>query len=147
MMILLNVQTSEDIWGKMDAGRQSVIEQGLSYAASIAAWAVQNGVEVGFACNGVYQGIEQKELFVPPAFSAQQLEDLLESMARVVVQRRVSFHSYLGEFIQNEYSGYDVVIISNYWSSLIEERAVRIRSAGNTVSHVPMEGGAAHEVA
>jgi len=140
LLIYLNVQTAENLWGEVSEEDKEIIETGISYAASIANWAIGNGIEVGFFCNGYCAGQEKETVRVMPACSNEQLQILLETMARLVIYREKTFHTFLDEDIESSLTGMDILVISAYWSELLESKAQEFRRLGNSVKHLPITG-------
>lgn len=142
LMLLVNVQLTQDQWGELNPVQRDVVEQGLSVAATLARWAMENGVEAGLCCNGMLAGDERREILIEPSHGEGHLPMLLETLARIVIRRRKSLHSYIDEaLIERAVTGLDILIISAFWSELLEMRAERLRRMGNAVVHVPLEGG------
>lgn len=146
LMLVINVQISEEQWGELNPAQRDAVEEGFSVAATLATWAMSNGVEAGMCCNGMLVGESDREIYLEPSHGEGHLPMLLETMARVVVRRRKSIHSYLDEvLIEPAVSGMDILIISAYWSELLESRAAELRRGGNAVVHVPIKGVQTHE--
>lgn len=143
LLLCLNTQIREDQWGNINEKQAEVIEEGLSAAATLATWAIERGVEVGFASNGCLSGEDDKApVFVEAHSSREHLSLLLEVMARLRIRRRVSMQAFMeDELIGNDVSDMDIVLLTNYWSDLLEEKAVRLRAMGNAVTHLPVQGG------
>lgn len=139
LIIMVNVQLSQGQWGELSPDEREPIEYCLSVAATMAHWARRNGMEVGFCCNGTLPEDPQDEVFIAPRGGDDHLDLLLETMARLRISRRKSIHSYIDEtLIARSLTGMDILILSTYWSDLLEERARTLRQMGNAVVHVPV---------
>ena len=77
VLVLLNVQIREDLWGSMDMEQREEIEQGVRIAAHLCSWAVTNGLEAGFASNGQLVDAPDETVYIEPACSQTQLEMIL----------------------------------------------------------------------
>lgn len=147
LLLVVNMQISDDQWGELSEDQCDPIEDNLALAATYAAWAQRNGVETAFLCNGRYSNssVDNTAVEVPLGGGQGHLTQMLETMARVKVIRRRSFAPWLDdEVIPRGIGGCDIVVISSYWSPMLEERAGRLRRMDNSVTWVNPRGGAAH---
>ena len=144
LMILVNMQLTEDQWGELNEAQTLFIEESISLAATYAAWARNFGVETAFLCNGRYSAMDDTAVEVALGAGQVHLEAMLETMARMRVLRRRSVTAWLDEeILPRGLSGYDILMISHYWSDNLEERAGRLRRMENSVTWIN-PGGAAH---
>lgn len=144
MLVVLNVQTSEEQWGELMDYEQEGIEQGIRIAATLCLRALNTGVEAGFACNGCLQGDKGsgKTVFVPSRSSNSQAELLLATMARLEIHREKTFSTFLenlGDMVNT-----DVLILSTYDSEAIRYQMNMLRRAGNSVTFMQLERGRKH---
>lgn len=147
LMLLVNLQLSDDQWGELSEEQCNPIEECLAMAATYAAWAQRNGVETAFLCNGRYSFVSTDNVAVEVPLGGGQghLTQMLETMARVKIARRRSFATWLDdEVIPRGIGGCDIVVISPYWSPLLEERAGRLRRMENSVTWVNPRGGSTY---
>jgi hypothetical protein len=69
--------------------------------------------------------------------------EILKAMARLKILRRRNFAQYLDdEVIPRGITGADILLISCYWSPLLEERAGRLRRMENSATWIDAKGGA-----
>jgi uncharacterized protein (DUF58 family) len=137
ILLLVNVQISETLWGEMEPHDKEVIELGIRYAAHLADWAIANGLEVGFGSNG--RLIDEEGIVrVPASCSQAHLEMLLRTMAKLEIVRERNFHTLLDYLYADATTGMDIVLISPYWSETLEKRAYMLRSLDNTITHIPV---------
>lgn len=140
LLILLNVQPKEDVWGDISKDDAPYIEYGIRVAASLAEKLIENGIEVGFATNGrAAHGVEET-VFVAPAATYEHHQALLDTMARMEVVRQRSFHMFMDEL--PTFKEYDVLIMSCYRSELIESAAADMAARGNSVGYFMLKEGA-----
>ena len=141
MMVVLNVQTSENQWGELMEAEQEAIEQGIRIAATLCLRALSMGVEAGFATNGCLMGEAGQGLpvIVPSKRHAAQQEILLDTMARVLIHRELTFPTCLDAL--SHLRGEDILILSTYESEAIDLRAKQLRMRGNAVTFLKLEGG------
>jgi uncharacterized protein (DUF58 family) len=143
LLLVVNMQLSEDQWGELNEEESLKIEGSVALAATYAEWALKNGVETGFLCNGRYSVMDDRAVEAPMGGGQVHHMEMLETMARLKILRRRSFAQYLDdEVIPRGISGADVLLISRYWSPMLEERAGRLRRMENSVTWIDPEGGA-----
>jgi uncharacterized protein (DUF58 family) len=137
MLLIVNVQLSDDQWGELNEEEALAIEESVALAATYAEWALKNGVETGFLCNGRYSAMDDRAVEAPMGAGQVHHAEMLEAMARLKVLRRRSFAQFLDdEVIARGISGADVLLISHYWSPVLEERAGRLRRMENSVTWI-----------
>lgn len=142
LLLVVNIQLSEDQWGELNEEESLKIEESLSLAATYAEWALKNGVETGLLCNGRWSAMDDRAVEVPMGFGQVHLMQMLETLARVKVVRRRSFAQYLDdEAIPRGITGTDILMLSHYWSPRLEERAGRLRRMENSVTWIDPRGG------
>jgi uncharacterized protein (DUF58 family) len=142
LLLVLNVQLSEEQWGELNEEESLRVEQSVALAATYAEWALKNGVETGFLCNGRYSAMDDRAVEAPMGGGNAHHMEMLETLARLKVLRRRSFAQYLDdEVFSRGMSGADILVISHYWSPLLEERAGRLRRMENSVTWINPEGG------
>lgn len=141
MLVVLNVQTSEEQWGDLMDYEQESIEQGIRIAATLCMRALNAGVEAGFACNGCLCGERGsgKTVFVPARSSSSQADVLLATMARLEIHREMTFVTFL-EAIGDSVNT-DILILSTYDSEAIRYQINQLRRMGNSVTFMQLERG------
>ncbi len=145
LLLVVNMQLSEDQWGELNEEEAMQIEQSLSLAATYAEWGLRSGVETGFMCNGRWAPMDDRAVEVPMGAGQVHLVEMLEAMARVKIIRRRGFAQYLDdEALPRGINGADILILSHYWSPRLEERAGRLRRMENSVTWVNPQGGERH---
>ena len=139
VMVVLNVQTSEEQWGDLMDYEQETVEQGVRIAATLCLRALNAGVEAGFASNACLTGEknEGRTVLVPARRSQAQANILLGTMARLLIHREVRFPTFLDDLPLDR--GIDVVILSAYDSEEIRARMERLRRNGNSATLVRLE--------
>lgn len=139
LVVLLNIQTTEDQWADLMDYEQEIIEQGIRVAATLCAKALQSGVETGFGCNGSLDG---QAVMIPARNGRDQIETLLTAMARMKLHREISFNTYLDRLIQ--LTGSDILVLSCYDSPALRAGMARLEARGNSVQLRLLEGGEGH---
>ncbi len=144
MMVVLNVQASEEQWGELMDYEQEDIEQGIRIAATLCMRALAVGTEAGFASNGCMTGEKGtgKTICIPACNGADQGEILLTAMARMEIHREMTFPTFLETLEQIQ--GIDILILSAYDSEQIRGQMERLTQAGNSVTFMPLERGRRH---
>ncbi len=134
VMVLLNTQIREDLWGSMDPEQQEIIEYGVRLTSHLCTWAISNGLDAGFASNGQLQDRRDETVYVEPACSQTQLETILRNLAKLDIVRVLNFYTLIDRLIAEGITGLDIAIISAYRSPTLEDRADRLRMLGNDVT-------------
>jgi len=143
LLILLNIDASEDQWGNVSSEYEQYLEYGISLAATMAGWASHNGLDAGFGSNSrIGDGKENDSVLIMPEGGRTGFINMLEHLARLELRRKITFHGYLEGLIKMEPSSMDILIISLYDSARLQEQAGRLRKLGNSVT-VQMIGGVA----
>ena len=145
MLVVLNVQASEEQWGDLMDYEQEGIEQGIRIAATLCQRALDAGVEAGFATNACLIGEkgEGKHIFVPSSRANDQMEVLLTTMARMTIHREITFPPLRDALC--DLQGADILILSVYDSEQIQARLDMLRQAGNSVTMMMLERGRRRE--
>ncbi len=141
MLVVLNVQASEEQWGDLMDYEQEGIEQGVRIAATLCQRALNAGVEAGFATNACMVGEKGtgKTILIPARRSNDQMELLLTAMARMEIHREITFPTLLEALC--DLQGEDILILSTYDSEQIQIRVDMLRAAGNSVTMMMLERG------
>ncbi len=142
LLILLNTQIRESLWGAMEPSHIAFLEKGVSLAASLAVWAAGLGLEVGLRTNGGSQ-LDETVAGISIDPRPDSASAILEALAALQIKMALSFPQLLDREIAKRTSGMDILCISPYWSAALEERAADLKRMGNSVRHIPLEGGAA----
>lgn len=145
MLVVLNVQATEEQWGDLMDYEQEGIEQGIRMAATLCARALRVGVEAGFASNACLFGEKGsgKTVYIPAKSASGQLDTLLVAMARLEIHREMTFPTFLETLY--ELRNADILILSLYDSEQIEVRIDRLRQCGNSVTLMKLERGKRRE--
>lgn len=141
MLVVLNVQASEEQWGDLMDYEQEGIEQGVRIAATLCQRALDAGVEAGFATNACMTGEKGtgKTILIPARRANDQMEILLTAMARMEIHREITFPTLLEALC--DLQGEDILILSVYDSEQIQSRLDMLRAAGNSVTMMMLERG------
>lgn len=131
LMVFLNVDTKLNQWTITDEpGR---VEYGISVAATIFEYAFKNVIEAGFGTNGFLKDMEKEPVRIEPANGKHQLVTIMESLARMVILRSVSFNTLLDQELQRAPNNMDYLFITAVIDDETEERIRRLRAKGNAV--------------
>ena len=117
----------------MEPEDEAYLEGGVRICAALAAWCVRSGVNVGFLTNGESR-LPEIDLRIPPRCSEAQLERILEALAVLKIKMTLDLHVLLDRQIEQAVTDMDILIVSAYWSEVLEERAVKLRRLGNSVT-------------
>ena len=142
LLLLLNVDTHENQWSITTD--EPCVERAIQYAASIAQYSLDNGIETGLASNGKYVDDPEAPVWLKPCTGSEQLSSILMTLAKLSFWRRVTFHTLLKETYDAGLSACDILVITAFTDDEIEEGLHKLRDAGNnvevlTVEHTPEE--------
>ena len=140
-MLFLNCQISANLMGGMEPNQLEFLENGVTLAASLAAWCVQNGVDVGFMANGENINAPGVTVSVEPRCSQAHLERILEELSLLRIKMVLDIDTLLDKQLQAGITDMDLLIISAYWDERLEQRAQRLRRQNNSVTWLPIREG------
>jgi uncharacterized protein (DUF58 family) len=144
LMIYVNFDTNEDI--RLPIEDESLIEKGLSYAASLAAYTIKEGVPTGFGCNGYFvepftNVLERikSSVRVEPSSSTQQVDYILDTIAKLKIDRSRNFRAFLDEDIQSERTDTDYIIFTPKLTETMQTKIAILEQNGNAVEVVLLD--------
>ena len=131
LMILLNVDTHENQW--TITSDEPCAERGISIAASVCQYAIDNGIEVGFASNGSYVDNKEEDAYCEAGGGMDQMETIMRALARLSLWRKYSFATMIDRLLSDDITARDILIISAYTDENIDLGIQKLRDAGNNV--------------
>ncbi|MEF2966396.1 DUF58 domain-containing protein [Paenibacillus sp. M1] len=131
LMICLNVEDSETMWRNITEPER--IELGIRFAASVAGYALRHGIETGLMCNARLADGPRESIVIGPSGDAGQLEWLLDTLARVVLDRTVSMSRLLEETVEQGTRDTDFLIISAHRGEKLHAQADELLRLGNGI--------------
>ncbi|SER81463.1 Protein of unknown function DUF58 [Gracilibacillus ureilyticus] len=141
LMIYVNFDTNEDI--RLPIEKPELMETALSYAASLAAYTLERGVATGFGCNGYFvepftNTLERIKPSVrtEPSNSGSQLDYILDTIAKVKMDRSRNFRAFLEEDLEQGMSDTDIIIFTSQLSERVEIKIRQLEQLGNAVEVV-----------
>ncbi len=140
VLLMLNCQSSQRLMGGMEPAQLELLENGVTLCASLAAWCVRNGIDVGFLANGENQLEPGSTVYLEPRCSDAHLERILRELSLLRIKMVLSGELLLDRQLQAGLTDMDVLILSAYWSAKLEERAARLRRQGCSVVWLPIRG-------
>ena len=106
----------------------------LSMAATVAQYAIDNGIETGFACNGrIALEAPEEQMFLAPQSGPEHLTAIFESISRMLLQRTVNFHTFLQAQAPNIPDNCDILLITAYTDENIDQQIESLRGDGRYV--------------
>ncbi|MFC5451360.1 DUF58 domain-containing protein [Paenibacillus aestuarii] len=136
LMLIVNSQITETMWDAVTD--PELVERGLSYAATLAEYAVSQGIPVGFGYNGWVQDESGTPVYLAPEGGTPHLEAMFETMAKLAISCCRTFHDYLDQWIQDDGSPMDIVLITPFVAADIEASMAKLEARGHAVSIVPL---------
>lgn len=139
ILIVLNVEPEDRASDYITPRQADSLEGSLRTAASLADWAVRNGIEAGLYSNGENRLEPGSGLAaVRPGCSDRHLETILQVLAALMIKRREPIYRTLERIADDLISETDIVVLSTFWNEGLERRAGRLRGMNNTVTHIPV---------
>lgn len=138
LMVVLNVEDHEGMWSV--ATDDALVEYGLSAAAGMVRYAVENGLEAGFAANAAEAGRagEEQPAYVEPDAGQPHLAAIFESMARLKTERLLPLHELLRMIGERLVSRTDIAVLTYYENERIAEAARKLEQQGHAVRVLPL---------
>ncbi len=132
IMILFNIDTSErqDLFPNEEESKK--IEYGIHFCAAVVEKAIKQGIATGFCSNGHFRD-ETEYVNIPSRCSQTQLYAILEAMAKLQLNRTVSFHTMIKSMRNTISRNTDILIVSLYTDEHIEEEIFELRRNGHQV--------------
>ena len=139
LLLAVNTQITETMWDAVTD--PELVEIALSYAATLAEYAVSQGIPVGFGYNGSLQGQPGVPVYLAPEGGWPHLEHLFKTMAKLSISCSRSFEDFLDQGIEQEGTAMDIILLTSFVSKGIEESIVRLESLGHSVFIIPLQHG------
>lgn len=131
LMIFVNIDISADQWGAVvDEARA---EHALSLAASVAQYAIENGIETGFSTNARILDDQETVAYIEPRSGSTQITEIFDLIAKLTLIRVVSFGTLLRQVVSQGLNNLDLLLITAYTDELIDQQIEFLRTAGNHV--------------
>ncbi|MCJ7842247.1 DUF58 domain-containing protein [Lederbergia sp. NSJ-179] len=137
LMIYVNFNQTEDIWRPIVD--EPLMERAISYAASIAQYALDNGIDTGFGCNSYFDETDKQSIRIDPANGSQQLMYVLETMAKLKIGSSTYFDFFLKDEVEREMEGTDILIITAVVTEKMSEWIKQLEAKGNSVEILELE--------
>ena len=140
-MVVLNIQTSDNQWADVGENEAENMEQAIRIAATMCVRALSSGMQAGFSSNACLNGMAGSGecVFVPSRLGSEQMNLILDTMARMMLHRELSFQTYMESL--NNLTGEDILILSFYETDEIRAQMNELRLRGNTVSLLLLKRG------
>jgi len=137
LMIYINFNQTEDF--RIPIVDEDLMEQAISYASSIAQYAIANGIATGFGCNAYFDEMDKKPIRIEPENSKQQLTYLFETLAKVKIGTSTFFEFFLQEDVDSHLEGTDILIITAIVTDGMRKIIKKLEAHGNSVEVLPLQ--------
>lgn len=131
LMIMLNVDTSLDQWRSTLEPQR--VEYGISVVATILEFAFKNYIEVGFSSNGYLKEMPKKYIYIEPALSKSNKTEILENLARLEIERSITFNGLINRELERNPNGMDYLFVTAVVNEDTEDQIRRLRKMDNAV--------------
>ncbi|MCM3111836.1 DUF58 domain-containing protein [Lederbergia lenta] len=145
LMIYINFNQTKDVWRPIID--EEALEKALSYASTVAQYAIANGISTGFGCNAYIDEVNKQSIRIEPENGRQQLTYLYETMAKVKMGTSTFFDYFLKEDIDKNMNGTDILLITAMITDKMTEMIKHLEEQGNSVEVLMMELDAVHQQA
>lgn len=139
LLVVLNVQLSENQWADLIGDEIAAIERGISLAAAICLHSIDSGAEAGFCANTDLE-TDGAPAMLAPARSERQKTELLTLLSRLTLHMRQNFYAYL-DSLTLPANTTDVLVLSCCPSKRIEDALARMRASGVQTLLYRLPGG------
>lgn len=137
LMLILNIDDSEGMWNVVT--NTELIEQGITYAASIADYTINLGIPTGFCSNGrLIDGPLHNPVYVPSETGTSQLGLILEAMAKLELRRSIPCEDLLKECMDRGAANLDIVLITTYVNDAMSLAIDRLQTLGSRVEIIKL---------
>lgn len=131
LMICLNLEVHEGMWSAViDPPR---IERALQYAATVAAYAMEQGIETGLLSNGLAYGAPRTPIRFVPSGGGAHATAMLEAMARLQLETVMTMPDLLEAEAKTDPKDTDYLIITCHRGEKLEARVEELRRRGNGI--------------
>jgi uncharacterized protein (DUF58 family) len=131
IMILLNIDLSDSMWEAVTD--LELIERGISYSATLAQNAIENGIPVGFGSNAYHIDQKEEPIRIEPQPGGEQLNYIFEILAKTIIARSCTFFTFLQQEIERDSSPMDILLLTPYISERLEEQINKLRIKGHSI--------------
>lgn len=139
LVICLNVEISDSMWRNVTNVER--IELGIQYAATVAEYALQHGIETRFICNGRLEDEGERDPVDSGSLTGK--EEVLELLAKLVLDRTLPMNRLLELQADSGASDSDFLIITCHQGPELRLAAEQLMQQGNGVEWlvIPEQGG------
>ncbi|WP_160719628.1 DUF58 domain-containing protein [Bacillus sp. USDA818B3_A] len=141
LLIYVSFDINEDV--RLPMEKLDLFEKALSYAATLASYTINQGVATGFGCNGYYVepfvnsiSLVKPSVRIEPSSDGQQVEFILDAIAKVKMDRSRNFPAFLQEDINGELTNTDIIIFAYKITEKVELQIDKLEQLGNAVKVV-----------
>ena len=131
LIIFLNLNTIGPYWW-WQAYDPDLLELAITTAASVAAWAVERGYQVGLSVNG-REWMSDHQVSIPPSRDPEQLTRVLEALAKLAPVAASPLEARLQSETARLAGGFTVVVVTAVLNEAIGAQLWALRAAGRRV--------------
>lgn len=135
--IYLNIEDHELMWNM--ATRPEPVEHGIRLAAGVASHLLSQGMEIGLGSNGSLEEESNELIDIPISGGSEQLNLIYESLARLELNRVLSFHDYLEQELYRLEGRHDILVLSTYVNDRLQTMLNRFKEEGHRVQVTILE--------
>jgi uncharacterized protein (DUF58 family) len=134
LAIFLNVKSTPGGWWGLDYDPDA-LEMAITAAASISAWAIDQGYQVGISTNGMHR-FGRLKVSVDPSGTPSQLQQILEALGRLQPIPVRPFEDTLARDTSRLAYGSTIVVVSAVLTAPVVAEMLALRRRGHPVTLV-----------
>lgn len=143
VMIYLNFNQTDDVWRPVID--RDLAEKSISYAATMATYIVEKGLNVGFGCNSYIGAKTRNRIRIEPDSSKPHLNFLLDTMSKLAVDANKLITTFLKEDIDARMTGEDILLITATVSDELKASIAKLEALDNHVEILYLDSEALQE--
>ena len=141
LVVYLNVEDKETTTDLVT--NEAMIEQGISYAATLVTDAIHRGINVGFGHNGTNPYDPESSGRLPISGGREHLLAMLTEMAKLELRCRWRFPAFLEKDLALTGERRDYILITAHQSEALQANVRMLQQAGHSVQLLMLEQQAA----
>ncbi|KMK75007.1 DUF58 domain-containing protein [Alkalihalobacillus pseudalcaliphilus] len=144
LLIYINFDQNYMNWSRVNYEQQ--MEKAISYAATLATYTINHGIETGFGGNsfalefsGDFNGF-RKPIRLAARTGRPHLHHLYETLAKAQLATSISFAQFLQEDVDRRQKGKDIIILTEQLDSDAKNKIESLQRLGNSVKVMWLDG-------
>ena len=132
VLVLFNIDCYSEQGPYPNEEESKRLEYGIHFCAAVVEKAIRQGIATGFCSNGHFRD-DKDFVNIPSRCSTPQLYIILEAMAKLQLNRTLSFYTMIKSIRESVPKDTDILIVSLYTDEEIEKEIIELRRNGHQV--------------